>query len=335
MTDTVLRTATAVIGGGTPLEARVVERLARGAVGVRAVDPRAPAAELAAALEGVDTVVLLERTGSIDVDGTGGSDVDLQAVRSALDEARRAGVRAVVAVSSAMVYGAHDDNAVPLTETAPLRPNPDLTYAAACVELERLVGEFGREDGARATAVLRPAVVLGPESTRWLSGSPWGRRGVPPEDPVPPRQFVHADDVAGAVELACARRLDGAYNVAPDGWIPGDTFRELVGGVGAAAPARLRPITARLRRAVLGPAVPRAVAPYTRASWVVAADRLRAEGWVPRHTSEETYVEADVARGWRALSPRARQELSLAAVGAVAVATVVGVTALLWRRARR
>ena len=45
----------------------------------------------------------------------------------------------------------------------------------------------------------------------------------------PGAQFVHHDDVASAVVLAVERRLDGIYNVAPDGSIPGDRVRALSG----------------------------------------------------------------------------------------------------------
>ena len=38
----------------------------------------------------------------------------------------------------------------------------------------------------------------------------------------PPMQFLHLDDLASAVEHVRRGRLSGAFNVAPDGWIPGD-----------------------------------------------------------------------------------------------------------------
>ena len=177
-------------------------------------------------------------------------------------------------------------------------------------------------------------MILHAGSTEWLRRSPWGRRGLPPDDIVAPRQFVHLDDVIDAIELTCTRRLDGTYNVAPDGWTAGETFADLVGGALVPLPARAKRVLWTLRRAAFGPAIAAGVEPYTEHSWVIASDRLRAEGWQPAHTSEETLVEADPARGWRALSPRARQELSLAAVGALAVAVVGGAVVLVRRRYR-
>jgi nucleoside-diphosphate-sugar epimerase len=335
MANTVLRTSTAVVGGSGLLASRIIDRLTKHAVAVRTIEPSEPPAQLARALEGAEAVVVLDRIGGLDLDGTGGSDLALGAIRNLFAAARDAGVRTLVVVSSAMVYGARDDNPIPLTEDAPVRPDPGLPYALACAELERLALDFGREDADRNVAVLRPVVVLGPASTEWLRRSVWGRRGVPIGDTLAPRQFVHVDDVASAVELACTRSLDGVYNVAPDGWIAGDTFRELAGTLDVPVPARARPALASLRRALVGAALPKGLEAYAVSPWVVASGRLRSLGWEPRHTSEETFVEADRARGWRALSPRARQELSLGAVGALVIAAAVSAAVLVRGRHRR
>jgi len=332
MTTTALRTSTGVVAGGSLLAARVTERLAVRSLGVRRIALHADDAELPALLDGVDSLVLADVGDGEDIDGTGGSELDLAAVRRLLAVASAAGVRSLVVLSSAMVYGAWPDNPVPLTEDAPVRPEPSLPYANARAELERIAAEYRADDADRSVAVLRPAVVVHAGAREWLRRSPWARVGLPPDDIVPARQFVHLDDVVDAVVFASERGLDGAYNVAPDGWVSGETFADLVGG--AILPERVRRPLWSARRAVLGPAVAPGIEPYTTHSWVVASDRLRAEGWSPKVTSEEALVDADPARGWRALSPRARQELSLAAVGVlVAGGTVAGLLAL--RRVRR
>jgi nucleoside-diphosphate-sugar epimerase len=334
MTETILRTSTAVVAGQSALAARVAARLGEGAIAVRRVDPGGPAGRVREALEGIGTLVVLDVGTGVDLDGTGGSDLDLTAVRRLLASADAAGVRSLVVLSSAMVYGAREDNAVPLTEDAPIRPEPRLPYALACAELERLAAGYRDGGTDRAVAVLRPAVIVGPESTEWLRQSAWGRRGLPADDNVAPRQFLHVDDAVDAVAVACARGLDGTFNVAPDGWIAGDTFLELVGGALLPLPARLRRPLWRARRTLVGSRLPDGIEPYTHAPWVIAGDRLRAAGWEAAHSSEETYVEADPARGWRALSPRARQELSLGAVGAVFVGVLVGAGIAIRRRRR-
>ena len=96
-------------------------------------------------------------------------------------------------------------------------------------------------------------------------------------DAIPPVQYLHHDDLADAVVLACAAELDGAFNVAPDGWMSEEEALALTAG----------PLPARLRRRVrwLRPEVPADLLPYLLHPWVVANDRLRAAGWTPRYSS--------------------------------------------------
>jgi len=101
-------------------------------------------------------------------------------------------------------------------------------------------------------------------------------------------------------------------------------------------PDRLRDVLARLSwRFQRGP-IPPGLAPYTQASWVVANGRLRAEGWRPTITNEQTYVEATEAPWWTMITPKRRQELTLggAALGAV-VAAAFGVWVARWVTRRR
>ena len=125
-------------------------------------------------------------------------------------------------------------------------------------------------------------------------------------------QFLHLDDLASAVEHVRRGRLSGAFNVAPDGWIPGDTARALVAdGPRVHLPdrtaTRLAEIGWRLR---LGP-MPPGLVPYTQYPWVVASDRLAINRLEPRWTNEEAFVAGHAGSPWSMLSPKRRQELAL------------------------
>jgi len=61
--------------------------------------------------------------------------------RDVLKQACHGGVRTLVHISSAVVYGAWPDNPIPLPEDAPLRPNTGFAFAIAHAEAERLVAE--------------------------------------------------------------------------------------------------------------------------------------------------------------------------------------------------
>jgi nucleoside-diphosphate-sugar epimerase len=260
---------------------------------------------------------------------------DARMAHRVLDAAASVGVDHVVLLSSATAYGAWANNPIPLTEDAPLRPNPGVAFAAEKAELERAAADW-REDHPGATvAVLRPTVVLAPEGNGWLAKALGRADALPVSPDDPPAQFLDVDDLAAAVDLARRARLDGPRNVAPDGWVDGDTARALAGGVPRVRlPERLALRLAGWRwRAGLGDTPP-ALLPYTVHPWVVANDRLRADGWSPTSTNEEAYVTHHRAAPWATVSPRRRQELALAGSGLALVGAAAGVVSVLRRRRR-
>lgn len=245
----------------------------------------------------------------------------------------------LVAVSSAMVYGAWENNPVPLTEDAVLRPGNEFAYASQVAAMEQLADDWRRSAPGRSVTVLRPAVAMAANGTSGLARAlAWGTgQRLAADDP--PAQFVHLDDLADAVELAVVRRLDGVYNVAPDGSVPAASVRALSGaGPRLKLPDRIADLVASLRwRFQRGP-IPPGLMAYTRSPWLVANDRLRAEGWQPTVTNEQAYVEGTEERWWTMISPKRRQELALGAMvmgGCVAVFAVVAITRRARRRARR
>jgi nucleoside-diphosphate-sugar epimerase len=315
-----------ITGARTPLGRRVCALAAADpAVGrVVEVDDPARDATLAGRCAGAAAVVVLGAAGPGDGAGAGTTAGDVAGTRAALRAAEAGSVPTVVLLSSAMVYGAWPDNPVPLTEAAPLRPVPGLAFAAERAEMERLAGEW-RRAGARTVALMRPATVVAPEVATVAAG-------LRIRDTEPPAQFVHVDDVAAAIDLARRGRLDGPANVAPDGWIPPEARRDLSG------PAARVPLPAALAGplvALRGRLDPTGVLPYRMHPWVVANDRLRAAGWVPAHTNEEAYVEAEPGGPLAKVDPRRRQLISLAALGAAGAALAGGVFAIARASRRR
>jgi nucleoside-diphosphate-sugar epimerase len=230
-------------------------------------------------------------------------------------------------VSSAMVYGAWPNNPVPLTEDAPMRPNPGFAYATAKAESERLALEWRESNADARLAVLRPVTVLGGGDGRFTRLL----RDVLPAgvaDPIPPVQYLHGDDLADAVLLACTAELDGVFNVAPDGWMSEEEAKALSAGpVRVRLPRRLQPL--------LGPDVPKEVLPYLLHPWVVANDRLRAEGWRPRYSSEEAFVAGAGVPRWQSLSLGRRQAIAAGGVAGAAAAVAAAAVAIVRRRSRR
>ncbi|HEX6312742.1 MAG TPA: NAD-dependent epimerase/dehydratase family protein [Acidimicrobiia bacterium] len=287
-------------------------------------------AELKPVLEGVE--VLVHLAGIVDPipDEALMARVNVDGTRRVLEAAAAVGVRKVVRVSPSSVYGAWANNTVPLTEDAPLRPNPGYSPAVQAAEVERLLAEWGDEHPAVTVTTLRAAPVLGPGAERLPSRLLLGRPSVRVRGASAPVQALHVDDLVAALVLAVSRDLPGVFNAAADGWLAHDDVRSLL-------PRPLLPplpaelwarVLRRLWQSGLGD-VPPGVVPYLQHPWVIANDRLEAAGWRPRHTNEEAILE-----GLDSLPASRSAGRYLALAGAAAVfGGLAGV--LLRRRSRR
>ncbi|WP_419842546.1 NAD-dependent epimerase/dehydratase family protein [Candidatus Poriferisodalis sp.] len=265
-------------------------------------------------LAGADALVYLRLSGDVTSDR-------MRRVLAAADE-----VRHLTLVSSASVYGAWPNHPTPISEDLPVRPNAEASWATRHGLAERMALEWGGaapEGTARSVAILRPAPVVssgmgGPIGEAMLAAAPI-RTGS--DDP--PVQFLHLDDLVSAVALVTRRRLSGAFNVAPDGWLTPGELRALLG---ARPKIRLPlPLPKRLDRYVarrVGHAAPEGLLPFTRYSWVVANDRLRAAGWAPRYSSAQAFVVADAGMPWDDLNAGQRQHAALLGAAATLAAGV-------------
>ena len=240
----------------------------------------------------------------------------------------------VVLVSSAMVYGAWANNPVPITEDEVLRPDVEFAYARQLGAVEQLIDAWRTFRPGRSATVLRPAISMATDGTAGLASALAAGMGQRMGQDDPPAQFLHLDDLASAVLLGVERRLDGVYNVAPDGWVAGERVRALAGAVPRLKlPDRVNEVVSDLRwRFQRGP-IPPGLRSYTRWPWLLANDRLRAAGWQPTVTNEQAYVEGTEAKWWTMVSPKRRQELALG--GLVAGVVVAALLTLRFvRRAR-
>ena len=167
---------------------------------------------------------------------------------------------------------------------------------------------------------------------RALAAGMGGRLG---EDDVP-AQFLHLDDLADAVVLATRKKLNGVYNVAPDGFVHSARVRSLWGmAPRLRLPDRMSEVVSDLRwRFQRGP-IPPGLRPYVRSTWLVSNGRLRAEGWTPTVTNEQAFVEGTDAKWWTMLTPKRKQEIALGAMVVGLLATVVTVLVSVRKYRRR
>lgn len=273
-----------------------------------------------------------------DVIDAAGVEATTEKTRAFLDDATRNGHTHVIVISSAMVYGAWENNPVPLSEDDVVRPVPAFAYGQACVTAEALVDQWRMGAPGRTATVLRPVPVVGVTGNSRLVLALAHAVSNEAVGSVMSAQFLHLDDLENAVAFAQLRKPDGVFNVAPDGSISGERLSEL-----AAYPLRMKlPRWARdavdvLRWRIQRGPIPPGLRQYTRHTWVVSNEKLRSLGWEPRISNEEAYVEGTTGSWISTLSAKRRQELSLAAMGAVGVimASIVLIVVRRVRRARR
>jgi len=149
----------ALSGAASPLGERVVRRLGETGAHVELLD--------------LDELTVGGRLGEMDavdvIVDLGSSDYDSRAAQresttwftaATLAAADATHAHHVVFVSSAMVYGASSNNAVPLTEEAVLRPDVEFVFARQLASAEELVEQWRLARADRSTTVLRPAIAV-------------------------------------------------------------------------------------------------------------------------------------------------------------------------------
>jgi UDP-glucose 4-epimerase len=268
----------------------------------------------------MDPIRDLDAMRSINLDGT----------RNVLTCARQAGVRRVIYLSSVVAYGAYADNDLPLTEASPLRGQPGFPYAEHKREVEDWLWPWHAAGDGPALTVLRSAAVFGPGVQNFLTRV-LELPALPKLPGAPPLQFVHVDDVVGAIVHAIAHDLDGAFNVAPDGWLD---FAQVLALVGRPTfdlePDVMRRLVDRAYRIGVGELTP-AVVELFQQPWVMANDRLRRTGWEPTRTNEEALLDTVVEHADHVALGRfrtTRRALRLSGVVAALGLTAAAVTAL-------
>jgi UDP-glucose 4-epimerase len=199
-------------------------------------------------------------------------------------------VRKLVFKSSAHYYGCARDDPAFFTEDMERPHPPGTSLEADLVEAEAAVADFADKSPDVSVSILRFANVLGPEvrtSHRALFELP----AVPAILGFDPRyQFVHEDDVVGALGHVVHADLPGVFNVAADGVLALSEVVDLLGkrsvpllppwGTGLAA-ATLRRVGIELSPEMLG---------QLRYGRGLDNRLLKATGFAYRYTTRETVL---------------------------------------------
>jgi UDP-glucose 4-epimerase len=204
-------------------------------------------------------------------------DINVHGLLNVLEEAAAAGVKKLVFASSAAVYG--DNPTVPKIET--MLPEPKSPYAITKLDGEYYLAMFRNEDRLE-TAAIRFFNVFGPRQDPkgayaaavpiFIEKALRGENLTIHGDGGQTRDFIYVKDIAGALSFAVETPgVTGVFNAGYGGAM---TINDLAEGLIKAAGSQSKIVHAAGRAGDVR---------HSRAS----ADKLRAAGWVPRHTLED------------------------------------------------
>lgn len=219
--------------------------------------------------------------------------VDVEGSQNFFRAAETAGVKRIVYASSATAYvnPGNPSKAPFIKEESPVSGTHLYLYSKHKAEVDRIAQAFMEQHPEIAVLILRPSIVLGPntrnivaEMLEWPWPSfPWMFQ-VHGADP--PMQFVSEDDMAEIFYRALKSETQGIFNVAGDGTI---LYSEMVHAVGkrplALPAAILYPLAAVLWALRVAP-FPTGMLDMIRYPWVGDNTRLKKDfGYAPRWNS--------------------------------------------------
>ena len=210
-------------------------------------------------------------------------------------------VRKLVFKSSAHYYGGDPGDPAFLTEEIGRTRPPRTAIESDVVAAEGAVASFAARNPASTVTVLRMADEVGAEA-RSSYQSLLALPAVPSLLGFDPRcQFIHEEDVVGALAHAVAHNLPGTYNAAADGVLALSEVASLLGkpllpvlppwGSGLAA--------GQLRR--LGLRIPVELLGQLRFGRGLDNRRLKATGYTYRYTTREAVLKLNAQPGQRPL----------------------------------
>jgi UDP-glucose 4-epimerase len=206
-----------------------------------------------------------------------------------LECAARYGVKKVVLLSSANVYGPSPDNSSFLTEDAPLMAASRFPSVRDLIAVDMLGHGFLWRHPEIETVVLRPVHIVGPTIRNAPSNylrleRPWVLAGF---DPMV--QLLNMDDAARALVEALVPGRRGVYNVVGPGEVPLSRVFEELGRQPRQVPHLVaRPLLAGLFRTRMAGYPPEEL-DHIQYLCMVDGDRWAAEtGWAPRLSMRDT-----------------------------------------------
>lgn len=210
------------------------------------------------------------------------------------------GVRKLVVLSTAQVYGARPDNPSFLTEAHTLRPDPDAHSLVDRAEMEGLVDLFASRHPDTIVTVLRPCWVIGPTIQGGLVRFFESQTVVVPMGFDPLLQLLHEEDLLRAVWRALAIDARGPINLAAPGVVPVSSLLRMAGKTPRSAPHPILFALGHLASLRRSGDPPSAFYDFLRFSWTVDTTRARdVLDLKPFYSTKEAWMSFVVSRRLR------------------------------------
>ncbi len=206
-----------------------------------------------------------------------------------LDLCARHGVKKIVVLSSANVYGPRPDNSNFLLEETPLLAAERMSEVRDLVELDMYVQSFMWKVPDVETVILRPVNIVGPT----VRNAPSNFLRLPRPLTVlgfdPMVQLIHEEDVCRALVLALRPGLRGVFNVTGPGEVPLSAVLRDLGRHPIPVPHPLiRPLVGRAFDARLTSFPPEEVDHIQYLCIVDGSRFVRETGWAPGYSLRDT-----------------------------------------------
>jgi UDP-glucose 4-epimerase len=214
---------------------------------------------------------------------------NVMGTRNVLDYCARYGVKKVVVLSSANVYGPSPDNSNFLTEDAPLMASQRDSEVRDLIEVDMYTQSFIWRHPEIETVILRPVHIVGPNIKNAPSNYLRLKRPMTVAGFDPMVQLIHYQDVCRALALALKPGIRGVFNVVGPGEVPlSAVFRELGASPLPVPGPFVRPLLSRMFRYHLTNFPPGEIDHIQFLCAVDGARALREMGWSPQQSLKET-----------------------------------------------
>lgn len=220
-------------------------------------------------------------------------DININGTKNVLNACTKAAIKRIIVTSSTTAYGAHPDNPPLLFEESPLRGNTNFLYASDKVEMDLLCQKFQRENPDKHVVILRPCIVMGPNTNNYISRFVKLPICITIKGADPPMQFIHEEDLARAFMLLIKKDCSGIFNLVGKGT---EHLSELLRIAGSRVISLKPSVAYRIIDLLWSLRVSFVEAPsgmldFIRYPWVASGERIHKHlGFVPQYSTREAFL---------------------------------------------